>query len=130
MKEKRLRELFVKRKRKENRNSQGKDTRNGPLKETAKVSTCQGGDLSTPKTKSQGEDPRTFKEPVERWRVQKKWKEKKWQRKKKKKDKEKKVKYRRNSLWEKAKDRSFHTAKLEKEEKEKKGRKSKKNAPR
>ena len=29
----------------------------------------QGGDLSTPKTNSQGEDPRTFKERVERWRV-------------------------------------------------------------
>ena len=82
MKGKRLRELCVKK---------------GKKRETAKVRTQglaegngQGGDLGTPKTNSQGEDPRTFKEPVERWRVQKKWKEKKW--KKKKKEKKEKVK--------------------------------------
>ena len=39
------------------------------------------------KRNSQGEDPRTFKETVERWRVQKKRKEKKRKEKKKKKDK-------------------------------------------
>ena len=34
-------------------------------------------DLSTPKLNSQSEDPRTFKEPVQRSRVQKRRKEKK-----------------------------------------------------
>ena len=42
------------------------------------------------------EDPRTFKDPVERWRVQEKQKEEKWKRRKKK-----KVKYRRRDLVEK-----------------------------
>ena len=56
------------------------------MKETAKVVTLA--------------DPRTFKEPVESLRFQKKWKEKKWK-KKKNKDKKQKVKYRRSSLWKK-----------------------------
>ena len=64
---------------------------------TARVRTfeenSQGGDLNTPETISQGKDPRTIREPVERWRVQKKRKENKWKKKKKKK---KKVKYRRS----------------------------------
>ena len=86
----------------------------------------QGGDLSAPETNSQREDPRTFKEPMERWRVQKKWKGKK-----KKKDGKRKVKYRRSSLWKKAKERiaSFLAAKWKEEEEEKKGRKSKNNTP-
>ena len=69
----RLRELIVK-KENEKRNSQGRDpwTFEG---------NSQGGDLSLLITISQGEDPRTFKEPVERWRVQTKWKEKKWKKK-------------------------------------------------
>ena len=78
----------------------------GSLKETA-----QGGDLSALETNRQGEDPRTFKVPVERWRVQKKWKGKK------KKDEKRKVKYRRRTLWKKAKERiaSFLAAKWRKE---------------
>ena len=58
------------------RNSQGKDPRTFD-------GNRQGGDLSTPTTNSQGEDTRTFKELVERWRVQKKRKDKKWKKKKK-----------------------------------------------
>ena len=53
------------------RNSQGKDPRT--FEENS-----QGGDLGPLGTNSQGRDPRTLKEPVERWRVQKKRKEKKW----------------------------------------------------
>ena len=50
---------------------------------------------------------------------------------KKKKDKQKNVKYRRSSLWKKAKERiaSFLAAKWKDEEEEKKGQKSKKIAP-
>ena len=83
----------------------------GSLKETA-----QGGDLSALETNRQGEDPRTFKVPVERWRVQKKWKGKK-----KKKDREKNVKYSGSSLWKKASERiaSFLAAKWKEEEEEK-----------
>ena len=71
---------------KEKRNSQGQDPRTFD-------ENSQGGDLSTPKTNSQGstpktnshgEDPRTFKEPVDRWRFQKKRKENQWKEKKKK----------------------------------------------
>ena len=107
---------------KENRNSPCKDPRtfqgNSP-----------GGHHSTPQTNSRGEDPRTFKVPVERWRVQKKWKEKRWKKKKKKNDKKQQVKYR-SSLWKKVKERiaRFLAAKRKEEEEEKKGRKSK-NAP-
>ena len=71
-------------------------------KETARVrtqghldKTAKAGDLRTLETNSQGRDPRTLKEPVERWRVQKK----KW--KKKRKKKMKKVKHRRRSWWKK-----------------------------
>ena len=94
----------------EKRNSQGKDP--WTFDENS-----QGGDFGTLKTNSQGEDPRTFKEAVQRWRVQKKRKEKKW--KKKKKNKKKKVKYR-SSWWKEAKERiaSFFAAKLKKERKE------------
>ena len=49
----------------------------GTLMKTAKVET-----LSTPKADSQGKDPRTLKEPVERWRVVRKRKEKTWRRRK------------------------------------------------
>ena len=49
----------------------------GALMKTAKVET-----LSTPKADSQGKDPRTLKEPVERWRVVRKRKEKTWRRRK------------------------------------------------
>ena len=73
---------------KEKRNSHGKDPRTFD-------ENSQGGDLSTP------EGPRrTFKEPVERWRVLRKRKEKQW-RKKKKKDKKKNVKYQKKQLVEK-----------------------------
>ena len=48
------------------------------------------------KRNSQGKDPRTFEETVEKWRVQKKRKEKKWKEKKKKKDRKNKAKYRRS----------------------------------
>ena len=64
--------------------------------------TCEGekveGTLFETKEKRncQGEDPRTFKEPVESWRVQKKWKEKKWNKKKKKKKDKKNLKYSRS----------------------------------
>ena len=66
-----------------------------PMEEDASL-----GDLN-----SQGEDPRTFKEPVQRWQFQKKREEKKWKKKKKQKDKKKKVKYRRISWWKKAKEK-------------------------
>ena len=54
---------------------------------TCKVNS-QERDFGTLEINSQGEDPRTLKDPVERWRVQEKRKEK-W-----KKRKKKKVKYR------------------------------------
>ena len=75
VKEERWRSLLVKKK-KEKGYSQGKDPRT--LMRTAKV------DFSTPKANSQGKDPGTFKEPVEKWRVQKKRREKQWKKKKKK----------------------------------------------
>ena len=55
---------------KEKRNSQYKDPRTFD-------GSSQDGDLSTPKQTAREKDPRTFKEPVVRWRVQKKRKEKK-----------------------------------------------------
>ena len=103
-----MREPLIK-KTTEKRNSPGKDPRtfdeNNP-----------GGDFGTLETHSHGEYPRTFKEPVQRWRVQKKRKEQKWKKKKKKKDKRKKVKYRRSSWWKKAAGRiaSFFVTKLKK----------------
>ena len=112
----RLKELVAKKKK--NRETARVRTQ-GLMMETAKVGTSV-----PPEANSLEEDPRTFKEPVERWRVQRKRKEKKW----KKKDKKKKVKYRRSSLWNKAKERiaSFLVANLKEGEKEKKGRKSEK----
>ena len=114
----RWKRLLEKKKEKEKRNSQGKDPRTFD-------ENSQGGDLRTPETNSQGEDPRTFKESVERWRVQKKRKEKQWKKKKKRKEKKKKAKYRRRAWWKKCNERvaSFLTVKRKEEEKEKKGRK-------
>ena len=63
---------------KEKRISQGKDPRTSD-------ENSQGGDLSTPEENSQGKDPRTLREPVERWRAQKKRKEKKCKKKGKRK---------------------------------------------
>ena len=60
-------------KRKEKKRETARVRTQGPCDENS-----QGGDLRRPETNSHGEDPRTFKEPVERWRVQKKRKEKKW----------------------------------------------------
>ena len=73
MKEKRLRGLLGKKKKKR---ETARVRTQGPFDENS-----QGGDLSTPKANSQGKDPRTFKEPVERWRVLRKRKEKKWRKK-------------------------------------------------
>ena len=62
----------------------------------------QGGDLSTLEANSHGQDPRTFRDPVERWRVQEKQKEgREVEEKEEKKVKKKKVKYRGKSLWKK-----------------------------
>ena len=63
-------EKGFRKKRKEKRNSQGKDSRTSD-------ESRQGGDLSTLEANSQGEDPRTFRDPVERWRVQEKEKKEK-----------------------------------------------------
>ena len=52
---------------------------------------------------SQGKDPRTFKGPVERWRSSEEAKGEEVEEKEEEKDKKKKVKYRRSSLWKKAK---------------------------
>ena len=71
MKGERLSRLLVKKKKREKRNSQGKDPR-------TPEANSQGRDPSTLERNSQGKDPRTFREPVERWRVQKRRKEKKW----------------------------------------------------
>ena len=57
------------------------------------------------KKNSQGKDPRTFRDPVERWRVQEKQKKRSERRGRKKKVKKKKVKCRRKSLWTKCKER-------------------------
>ena len=58
----------------------------------------QGGDLTTLEANSQGKDPRTLCNPIERWRVQEKQKEEKWKKRKKKTVKKTKVKYRVKSL--------------------------------
>ena len=71
-----------------------------------------GRDVSVLEKKSQGKDPRTFGEPTERWRVQKKRKEKKRKKKKKK---------RRNKCA--ARIMSLFTARMRGEKKEKDGRK-------
>ena len=91
--------------------------------------TCEGekveGTLGKKEKKNtQGKDPRTFKESVERWRVLRKRKEKKWRQRKKKKDKKNKVKYRRSVWWKKAKERiaKLFAAKLKQGKKEKEGR--------
>ena len=78
----------------ERRNSQGEVHQN--LEKNR-----QGGVLSTLEANSQREDPRTFKDPVERWRVQEKQKEEKWKRKKKKKGKEEKCEVQKADLVEK-----------------------------
>ena len=91
----------------------------GPLKETAKV-----GTLVHLKQTARERSKRTFREPVERWRIQKKWKDKQWKKKKKKKEK-KKREVQKKQLEEKGERIvSFLAAKLKEEEKEKKGRKS------
>ena len=86
----------------------------------------QGGDLSTLEANSQRKHPRTFRDPVERWRVQEKQKKEKWKKRKQKKVKKQKVKYRRRSLWKKCKERiaNFFMAARKEEEVERKGRKS------
>ena len=86
-------------------NSQGEDPRT--FEEN-----IQGRDLSTLETNSQEKHPRTLKEPVERWPVQKKRKKKKW-------------KCRRRSWWKKCKEGivSLLTARMKEETKEKEGRK-------
>ena len=70
---------------------------------------------------SQGEDPRTCKEPVEKWRVQRKRKEKDVE---KKKNQEEKGEVQKEELVEKVqrKDRHIFTAKRQEEEVGKKGR--------
>ena len=65
----------------------------------------QGEDLSTLEATSQGNDPRTFRNPVERWRAQEKQKEEEWKNRKKKKVNKKKVKKRGTSLWNKCNER-------------------------
>ena len=69
------------------------------------------------KRNSQGEDPRTFKEPVEWWQVHKNRKKKKWR--KKKKERKKKVKYRRRSWWKKCKGRIVQALSKERGKKKK-----------
>ena len=78
-----------------------------PLMETAKM-----GTLAPLKQTARERNPRTFTEPVERWRIQKKRKEKTWKKKKKKKIRRKKC------------TSSILIAKRKEEEKEKKSRKS------
>ena len=67
------------------RNSQGEDPRT--LKENS-----QGGDLGTLEANSQRKDPRTFRNPVDVLRVQEKQKEEKWKKRKNKMVKKKNVK--------------------------------------
>ena len=103
--------------RKKEKNSQGTDPK------TFQVNS-QGRDPITQETSSQGKDPRTFREPVERWRVQKKRKEEQWEKKKKKKKKEK-AKYRKRSWWKKVQ-RKDSKPLYGDDKKEKKGRQKKK----
>ena len=78
---------------------------------------------SVPLKQTARKGPRTFCNPLERWRVQEKQKEEKWKKRKKKKVKKTKVKYRVEKFVKKV-PRKYFMAERKEEDVDKKGRKS------